>query len=124
MPHRPGEICEKCQKHIHPQTAAPNSISHPLPPCATCLPPGVILLTCGGCKLTRYCVSLLYCVWEFKKFLVMMLITRERRVKKLIDQLIKHAAKTICEQSYVRGATDQKRRRNIHHSVSGVRIRL
>jgi len=54
MPHRPGEICERCRKHIHPQTALAAS-SHSLPPCASCLPLGDILLTCGGCKLTRYC---------------------------------------------------------------------
>ena len=58
MPHRPGEICERCRKHIHPQTATSAESTHSLPACATCLPLGVILLTCGGCKLTRYCVSL------------------------------------------------------------------
>ena len=57
MPHRPGEICERCHRHIHPQTAASTESSHSLPACASCLPLGDILLTCGGCKLTRYCVS-------------------------------------------------------------------
>jgi len=57
MPHRPGEMCERCRKHIHPQTALARALpsSHSLLPCASCLPPGDILLTCGGCKLTRYC---------------------------------------------------------------------
>ncbi|KAF8816619.1 hypothetical protein BYT27DRAFT_7037451, partial [Phlegmacium glaucopus] len=48
------ELCEGCHKHIHPQTVAFKT-SHPLPACNLCLPPGHILLTCGGCKLTRYC---------------------------------------------------------------------
>jgi len=58
MPHRPGELCEKCCKHIHPQTAASFNLimqTHSASGCAKCLPPGVLLITCGGCKLTRYC---------------------------------------------------------------------
>lgn len=59
MPHRVGEICEKCHKHMHPRTvvAFEEPRRHSPEACSSCLPLGAILFTCGGCKLTRYCVS-------------------------------------------------------------------
>ena len=94
MPHRPGEICERCHKHIHPQTVASTESTHSLPACASCLPPGVILLTCGGCKLTRYCVSLLIVFGDFSPS-PYDIDAREELVKKLIDQFIENAARLI-----------------------------
>ena len=84
MSHRPGGICERCHKHIHPQTVASTESTHSLPACASCLPPGVILLTCGGCKLTRYFSPSPYDI-----------DAREELVKKLIDQFIENAARLI-----------------------------
>lgn len=57
MPHRVGEICEKCHKHMHPRTvvAFEEPRRHSPEACSSCLPLGAILFTCGGCKLTRYC---------------------------------------------------------------------
>ena len=90
MSHRPGEICERCHKHIHPQTVASTESTHSLPACASCLPPGVILLTCGGCKLTHYFSPSPYDI-----------DAREELVKKLIDQFIENAARLVSGWSNV-----------------------
>ncbi|KAF8955709.1 hypothetical protein BDZ97DRAFT_2063512 [Flammula alnicola] len=57
MPLKPGEMCEHCHKHIHPQSEPSKEImlAHPPPACQSCLPSNQTLKTCKRCKLVRYC---------------------------------------------------------------------
>ncbi|KAF8068588.1 hypothetical protein FPV67DRAFT_1081966 [Lyophyllum atratum] len=58
MPLRPGERCEHCHKHVHPQSkllSKDDITVHPPPACDACLSPNDTLKTCSSCKLVRYC---------------------------------------------------------------------